>query len=80
MIESTFPAAFIVDCIESDCDIGQVIRETRRHITLRQTEEQRRELASRADYYATGGADMAPLWMKRSAALVLARLKESGNG
>lgn len=75
--EVTFPRAFIIDCIESDCDVGEVVRDNGRKITLAQTDEQRAELASRAKHYAHGGLDGAPLWMTRSARYVLACLGEA---
>lgn len=73
-IEIKYARAFVVDCLDCDCDVGDVISETSKHITLRQNSDQLAELKSRAEHYAFGGLDAAPLWMARSARLVLERI------
>ena len=55
--EMSLPERFVLDCIECDCDVGEIIRENRRTIRLRMNPHQREELLSRADHYANGGID-----------------------
>jgi hypothetical protein len=79
-VTQTYPVAFINDCLECECDVGEIVKETARTITLRQSPEQLAELRSRAKHYAYGGLDGAPLWMTRSARAVLAKIDEMDRG
>lgn len=72
----TYPRAFIIDCLECGCDIGDEISRNSREITLLQTKEQLDELRSRADHYANDGLDDAPHWLVQSARAVWLRTLE----
>ena len=70
-----FPRAFVEDCLDCECDVGQPIRQTRAYIWLRQTDAQRDELRSRAMHYAHDGLDLAPWRLVKSARAVLRHLE-----
>ena len=63
------PGGFIRDCLESDCDVGEY---DGRHLIA--TPAQIAELRSRAEHYAFGGTDGAPLWMVPAARALLKAL------
>lgn len=56
--EMSLPAKFVRDCLECDCDVGEVVRDGFQTIRLRMTDGQRAELLSRAEHYADGGIDV----------------------
>ena len=68
------PARFITDCIECACDIGDVVSETSRTITLSSTPEQIAEIKGRAEHYANDGTDAAPMGIILSARATLRHL------
>jgi hypothetical protein len=61
------PPAFVTDCLESDCDVGDYDARKR---TLTANPEQLAELVSRADHYANDGCDCS-FGLKRSAVATL---------
>lgn len=68
------PARFITDCLECACDIGDVVSETARTITLTSTPDQIAEIKGRAEHYANDGMDAAPLGIILSARATLRHL------
>jgi hypothetical protein len=68
------PLRFIVDCIECDCDIGEVLdwKGPGGRCLLESTPEQYAELKNRAEYYVgPGSPDQCPAGLKQSARAVL---------
>jgi hypothetical protein len=70
-IQIKLPPRFIEDCLECDCDVGDYVF---RSGILTATAAQLAELRSRADHYANGGLDAAPLGIIKSAKATLAAL------
>jgi hypothetical protein len=67
-----FPQTFISDCLDCDCDVGNIVKTKARTYILEMNDEQKAELISRADYYAgLWGPDEPGL--RRSARAVLDR-------
>jgi hypothetical protein len=69
LIQITLPPAFVRDCIECDCDVGQWDGKR-----LSCTPEQLAELTDRAKHYAFDGLDDAPRGLVLSARATLKRL------
>lgn len=68
------PPAFVTDCIECDCDVGEYVKPW-----LTANKEQLAELRSRADHYANGGVDDPSCFgLVRSAKATLAALDREG--
>jgi len=67
------PLAFIRDCIECECDVGQW---DGKRITA--TPDQLAEIKDRARHYAEEGLDAAPPGLIRSAKATLATLERLG--
>ena len=63
------PMAFIRDCIECECDVGQY-----KAGRLTASPDQLAELIDRAKFYSEGWADQAPGWLVRSAKVLLAAI------
>ena len=73
-MQMEFPQRFVTDCLECDCDVGDIVKDKKRTIVLEMNEEQKAELISRADFYAgEWGPDLAPPGLKRAAQAVLDR-------
>lgn len=70
--EYKLPPAFVTDCLECGCDVGEVMSRAGGAITLRCTVQQLSELVSRARYYADpDGPDMVSRGLKASAKATL---------
>lgn len=69
------PPAFIRDCIECDCDVGEYEQGW-----LSATTDQLLELRDRAEYYAGPGApDLQPRGLKGAAKALLKALARQGH-
>ena len=68
-----FPQTFISDCLDCDCDVGNIVKTKARTYILEMNDEQKSELISRADYYCGAGGTPAPPGLRRAARAVLDR-------